>query len=216
MIYALCVCWTPPGMLMKNGMVCFGIVPVLLVCAARGCYIVIRLLSRRLHRKEPEFYTLSITVDGKTVSVPALLDTGNALHDPLSDLPVLIAEYAAMHVLFPKELRSFFKKGVKDALPQLHGTGWESRFRMIPYGGLNGKGGLLPAFRPDNVAIPCEGRIIKTGDVFVAVCSGRLCSDGRYRALLTPELFRKVLGDDSFDNTPSVPKDHAFLHGSIK
>ncbi|MFT9055258.1 MAG: sigma-E processing peptidase SpoIIGA [Ethanoligenens sp.] len=214
LIFALYLFCTPPGMLMRNGVVYFDISPVTLILAAGACYVLITLFSRVVRRRESRFYSLALTVDGKTISVSAMLDTGNSLCDPLSGTPVLVAEYEAVQMLLPKTLRPMFQKGLLQTLPELDGTGWENRLRMVPYGGLNGKGGLLPAFRPDELAVKVKNGTVKTKDVFIAVCGGRLSSDGRYRALLTPMLFNKLSGDDLFaGDAQPVPVGHAPVHG---
>lgn len=214
LIFAFYLFCTPPGMLMRNGVVYFDLSPVTLILASGGCYVAVVLLSRLVRRHEERFYSLSITVGEKTISISAMLDTGNSLCDPLSGTPVLVAEYGAVQSLLPKALRPAFQTGALQYLTQLHGTGWENRLRMVPYGGLNGKGGVLPAFRPDELAVLSKKRIRKTRDVFIAVCGGRLSSDGRYRALLTPVLLNKISGDDFFagDARP-VPAGHATVHG---
>lgn len=214
LIFALYMFCTPPGMLMRNGVVYFDISPVTLILFAGVCYVAITLLSRLVRRHESHFYRLALTVDGKTISISALLDTGNSLCEPLSGMPVLVAEYGAVQTLLPRSLRPMFQKGLLQTLPDLEGTSWEKRLRMVPYGGLNGKGGVLPAFRPDELAVTIKNKTVKIKDVFIAVCGGRLSSDGRYRALLTPLLFQKLSGDDSFaGDTQFVPAGRAHVHG---
>lgn len=214
LIFALYLFCTPPGMLLRNGVVYFDLSPVTLILAAGACYVVIVLFSRLVRRHENRFYNLSVTVDSKTVSVPAMLDTGNSLCDPLSGMPVLVAEYGAVQSLLPKALRPAFREGAFQSLKELRENDWESRLRMVPYGGLNGKGGILPAFRPDALSVKSKKQTLKTTDVLIAVCGGRLSSDGRYRALLTPMLLHKVMGDDSFvGDAQPVPAGHATVHG---
>lgn len=214
LIFALYMFCTPPGMLMRNGVVYFDISPVTLILGAGACYVALTLFSRLVRRHESRFYSLALSVDGKTVSLSAMLDTGNSLRDPLSGTPVMVAEYGAVQPLLPRALRPVFREGRTGDLPRLEGSGWENRLRMVPYGGLNGKGGLLPAFRPDELAVRLKNRTAKTKDVFIAVCGGRLCSDGRYRALLTPMLMNTLSGDDFVaGDARSVPAGHAPVHG---
>ncbi len=193
-VFALYLFCSPPGMLMRNGVVYFDLSPVTLILFAGASYVVITLLSRLLHRHEPDFYRLSVTVNNQTASFPALLDTGNSLCEPLSGLPVLVAEYGAVCRLIPEALRPFFQNGTLESLPAMENSEWRTRFRTVPYGGLNEKSGLMPAFRPDEVAVRSKKKTLISKEVFVAVCEGRLCSDGRYRALLSPSLIHRIGG----------------------
>lgn len=214
LIFACYLFFTPPGLLVRNGVVYLDVSPVALILLSGACYVLLTLLSRLVRRHEADFYGVSLTVGEHTAAFPALLDTGNTLRDPLSGVPVLVAEYQAVRPLLPRRLWDVFEKGAFDPLPDLAGTGWENRLRLVPYAGVGGGKGLLPAFRPDLLAITAKKETVKTNDVLIAVCGGRLSSDGRYRALLTPLLLNKQAGDGSFaGDSRSVPAGRAAVHG---
>ena len=91
----------------------------------------------------------------------ALIDTGNRLREPLSGLPVLIAEAAL----------------VRDILP-------ETGYRMLGYGAIGGNG-RMACFHPDALWI-CRGPRKRRGpDVWVAVSPEPL--PGLCQALAPPE-----------------------------
>jgi stage II sporulation protein GA (sporulation sigma-E factor processing peptidase) len=56
---------------------------------------------------------------------------------------------------------------------------------MIPFSSLGKTNGMLVGFRPDCVKV--EGMENKP-DVVIGIYNDRLCRDGRYRGLLSPEL----------------------------
>ena len=45
-------------------------------------------------------------MDGNAVILPAMLDSGNLLRDPLTGLPVLVVPRKAARLLFPRRIRS--------------------------------------------------------------------------------------------------------------
>lgn len=192
-IFAIWMFFSPPGMQLRNGVVYFDISPVWLILCGGGCYVVVLLLSRFLHRSNPTrtIYQLAVKVGNLSAAAPALLDTGNGLCDVMTGAPVVVAEYARMEKLIPHALRPSFRKGTLES-GALSGSPWAQRVRMVPYGGLGGKGGLLPAFRPDSVTAENGKQTVETKSVLVAVTPGRLSDDGSFGALLSPHLFSEI------------------------
>ncbi|MGB9661327.1 MAG: sigma-E processing peptidase SpoIIGA [Moorellaceae bacterium] len=135
-----------------------------------------------------------ISVNGKRRAVKALVDTGNNLRDPFSGRPVIVAEYQALRPLLPVDLQSLFflprEPDLEKAITSLAGTPWASRVRIIPFHSLGSGSGLLLGFRPDEVVIFWEDRLIKVTDVVVGLCWRPLTPEGSYRALLHPELLQ--------------------------
>ena len=48
------------------------------------------------------FVPVSIFIGGKKLDLKALVDTGNSLHDPLSNLPVVIVELDSIKEMLPQ------------------------------------------------------------------------------------------------------------------
>lgn len=186
-IYAVEYFFAPPALSVRNGVAYMDLSPIFLILSGAGCYILITLFSRLLHRNvhTEDIYRVEIEVDGVSVAFAALFDNGNDLTDAISGLPVVIAEYSRVEPLLPLELRSTFKTGKFSSPPQASGFG--RRFRVVPYGSVGNAGGLLPAFRPDRLAVKKAG--VETSDVLVAVTSRRLSDDGLFSLLLNPRLF---------------------------
>ena len=193
-IFAVWLFATPPGMYVRNGVAYFNISPVLLILATAGCYILITLASRFLHRNDltASLFETEIVVGGADVRLTGLLDTGNTLCDQISGLPVIIAEYGKTEKIIPEALRPSFKRGNILDPDSFRSCGWASRLRMVPYGSVGNVGGLLPAFRPDLVRMRAKGKTVETADVLVAVCNRRLSEDGKYSVLLNAHLLHEI------------------------
>ena len=128
--------------------------------------------SRRGKLSQRSFVSVRLEHRGKASEFTALLDTGNALSDPISGKRVMVV---AAKVLLPvfgkdspllscKDAVSIMQSSAKD--PMLCG-----RLRLIPYSALGG-GGLLPAFEAERLYT--DGREEK--DILVAI-SPRLSGD---------------------------------------
>jgi len=121
---------------------------------------------------------LEVEMQGLTVSFPALIDTGNRLHEHNSALPVLIIEESAVPEL---------AKLVESLQPCMKHT--------LPYGVL-GSSGKITCFHPDRVEIFTSGcGHAQAPDCMAAIYPGRI--PGLTRALAPPE-FAQAVHDKTF------------------
>lgn len=76
--------------------------PLLFACTA-GAYGVLWALQKLFHREDfvPRACRLAITYQGKTVILWAKADTGCALREPFSELPVIVCQASALTPLLP-------------------------------------------------------------------------------------------------------------------
>lgn len=135
--------------------------PVAIACGLLCLSLLMSLRRRRLMTWD---VTVLLSLRGRSVSFQALIDTGNRLHEPISGLPVLIVEDTLLAGLMPDD---------GDSLP----------CRRIAFGGLGGSG-AMQCFRPDDVLIRRDGRLIQAPSVWVAAYPGRI--PGAARALAPP------------------------------
>ncbi|WP_276355916.1 sigma-E processing peptidase SpoIIGA [Cohnella caldifontis] len=136
-----------------------------------------------------------IRVGGETWEIPALLDTGNRLYEPLTRIPVMILEADLWRPHLPSgwcerlqnesadKLISELDDAARDAFP------WMDRLRLVPYRGVNGVSRLMLAVKPDAVTLSREGGAAAVSTrLLIGLDGGRLSSDGAYRAILHPDL----------------------------
>ncbi len=114
-----------------------------------------------VNTRKSNLHILSFTTEEKNYTLSALLDTGNALYDSLTQLPVVIVQADAI-----------------DADTQ--------NLRRIPYRTLTGEVRTLPAMYIQKIYI--DGR--ETGGCMLALTDAKLSPDGRFCALLHSALFQ--------------------------
>jgi stage II sporulation protein GA (sporulation sigma-E factor processing peptidase) len=173
----------PSGMFYRNGAVYFDVrLPVFVVFAC-VCYALVRGTALLLRRRHPGANACQATIQmmGRSITLPALYDSGNRLTDGFTGAPVAVAEYAALEHFLPEALRPFFR-GEMDysQLPREHP--WRARLREIPFHAL-GQEGLLPAFRADAVTAKTKSAAQASPQAIVAVTAQAL-SDGAYSVIL--------------------------------
>lgn len=137
--------------------------------------------------------TVEIAFDDRKVDFPALIDTGNSLHDPVTNLPVVVVEFDAIKKILPEEICMIFTQGKEDDLSVVASlvtnSSWYSRFRLIPFTSLGKENGMLIGFKPDYIEIDGEDERRKgIKDVIVGIYNKTLSRNRSYQALLSPDL----------------------------
>lgn len=140
-------------------------IPLLVSAFGGGLLLLCLLLSARTSRLTTWEVTVCLQLRGRSVSFRALIDTGNRLREPISGLPVLIAEENLLHNLLPSLGEKTFPG------------------RNISFGALGGSG-TIRCFHPDLVLIRRGNTLIQAPDVWVAIYPGKI--PGSSRALAPP------------------------------
>ena len=145
--------------------------PVSLLAAFAAFYALFTAAFSTLARRRFNGGTapLTLTWGGRTVTVTALLDTGNTLRDPSGGLPVTVCALEAVEPLLPREAAAILRRepDASRALLALAGAGITGFF-PVPYAAVGNPGGILAAFRPDGAALggrafPCAVAIDPAG-----------------------------------------------------
>ncbi|MDR1912894.1 MAG: sigma-E processing peptidase SpoIIGA [Clostridiales bacterium] len=181
-----------PGSIAGTNVVSFSL-PILLASVA-AFYVLFRFLRDWMeHRalKRQICMPVKIFFDELNVELNALVDTGNSLREPISQAPVIVAEFDTVKVFLPDRIKLiFYEKQENDLNNLLEFTqdNFSHRIRMIPYESLGQKNGMLIGFRPDKVEIRREKDVLTLKEVVIGVYNFALSRDGDYQGLLNPEL----------------------------
>lgn len=147
-------------------------------------------LSRR--KTESLLVPINISIENKTVSFDALVDTGNSLCDPLSKLPVVVVEFNAISTILPDEIKVIFDLKQENDLTAVTSavskSTWFSRFRLIPFSSLGKENGMLIGFKPDFILIGAKETQKNICEVVIGIYNRTLSRNDSYKALLGPDL----------------------------
>lgn len=145
-------------------------------------YGVFRLFHRMFPREGTHISVSRLLVENRGIQreIFAKADTGNALREPFSGLPVIVVQKESLVDLAPPGLLDFITPdgNTKPSLSVLEG------FRLVPFQSVGGEG-VLPAFRPHKVQDKKTGKSLSC---YVALCSQKL-SAGQFDAIYNPGLF---------------------------
>ena len=178
-----------PGISTVHAVALLSAVPVILIVSRRGLAAL-----KNNWRKDSFYISITLDVDGHQCSIPAFIDTGNDLQDPLSRLPVIVVDYTAISCLFPHQLCCIIAEHgdhPTEILQQIYslsgGEKWAKRLRLVPFSSIGRQNGLLLGFRPDNVFFEKEGRTVRSMAIIAVtqkLAGGRL----EYQAIVNPDL----------------------------
>lgn len=166
-----------------------------LILAFALVFIILRVVWDVIQSKiirEKLLVQLIISFDRKAIMLHALVDTGNSLYDPLTNMPVVVVEFSAIKELLPADIRNIFENDSDNDLSKVTSTisssDWFSRFRLIPFTSLGRENGMLIGFRPDYIEIGTESEKKGVRDVIIGIYNRALSRNEQYKALLNPEL----------------------------
>ncbi len=98
---------------------------------------------------------VTVEMDGRSVTVRGLVDSGNLLRDPMGGRAVICLSEASARQVLGETWDGVLTSGGRE-LSGLQDARDVRRLRLIPAGTATG-GGLLPGFRPDRVLLAPEG-----------------------------------------------------------
>ncbi len=142
-----------------------------------GFYILIKFFGMILDERSVKnsVIKLKITIDGKTTTVNALIDTGNALYDPITMLPVMILEKEKLKSIIDTDNITNTNKILYDEIKKYN-------MHIIPYKDASGNEHIFYAIKPQEILDITSNRSLR--EMLIAITDSRLSSDGTYNALL--------------------------------
>ncbi|KRQ86578.1 Sporulation factor SpoIIGA [Caloramator mitchellensis] len=135
---------------------------------------------------------LEVFLDNKHCSLKALIDTGNSLRDPLTNLPVIVTFLDAIEAILPETTFRKMKssKSYDEIIEALINSELKQRVRLIPYKALGIDNGLIAAIRTDKIIVAKEKKFSKIDDCILAIYNLPLSENGEFDALAFPEIIR--------------------------
>lgn len=135
-------------------------------------------------------FMVHIKFDGQEISGQGFLDTGNMLRDPLTENPVLIAEYNWLKQYLPLDLIKVFENSLNETelLTSAADSSWAARLRIIPFSSIGRQNGLLLGIRTDEVRLKIGNEYIYRKNLIVAIYQEKLSLEGNYHLLIPAEI----------------------------
>ena len=114
--------------------------------------------------KKSKYVTVNAVLFGKTVTLRAMVDTGNRLREPISGRSVIVADKARILEALPPLLSAALKNPSPDRW--LSNEQYATHIRLVPTNTATGAG-MLPAILPDKLMLT-DGKETYPADYLIA------------------------------------------------
>ena len=206
--FALLYIIKPQNILMKNG-VYIGTYPikVAIIGALVGfiiTYLAFKLIKGRISKKNV-FYEVTIIFKGKIVGVTAMLDTGNLLKDPISQMPVMLVQKDKLYKIIPKNILDSIEKALGGddniEIDTKERNEYFSRFRIIPFKSIGKQNGMLIGFKADKIKIDINDNVEDLKNIIIGIYNGKFSKSEKYSALIGLDILERGNENEFATNT---------------
>lgn len=170
------------GISVSGGIPYFGVPSELIFAAAALSYGVLTLIGAARGSARQKSSDIGISVDGRSLRLRALSDSGNMLREPISGKPVIVVPATAAASLFAdaeaRILSDLSARDVFDAYSRLTAAR-AGMFRLAPYKTAGGSG-MMIVLRPDAVTV--DGR--RTDKYLVGISPEEIDAGAGCRAVI--------------------------------
>lgn len=131
--------------------------------------IAFKVIKNRLSKNDM-FCDVEIGYREKTVNARLMIDSGNLLKDPITNIPVIVVEKEKLREIIESEVLDGLENivyGIDEDLTKKIGEDYISRFRLIPFSSLGKQNGMLIGFKPDKIIIKFDGIEIEKNNVII-------------------------------------------------
>ncbi len=183
--FALLYFIRPQDILFQNG-VLTGTYPIKMILAGGivGFAIVVisfKNIKGKLNKKDMYCNVKLCERENKKV-ITAIIDTGNFLKDPITKIPVIVAEINSLDGLFPSKILHNASKIINGGDIDL--GEYASKIRVIPFKSLGKDNGLLLGIKIDKAYIEYQDNVHEIKNIIVGIYNGNLSRSGKYEGLV--------------------------------
>ena len=130
---------------------------------------------------------IKVKIDGEEVKMKAMIDTGNFLKEPITNIPVIIVEQSILKGIISNEILDNIDKILGGDLEKLSieiKNKYIPKLKIIPFNSIGKSNGMLLGVKADNIEIEEETKVKKVDQVIVGLYNKKLSKKGEYSALI--------------------------------
>ena len=192
--FALIYIIKPQNILMKNGLFLgtYTLKTVMLGAVVAFCIIIgaFAIIKNKISKKDM-FCEIEILINQKKIKTKAMIDTGNMLKEPITNVPVIVVEHILLYSSMPKEILNNLKEimgGDFKNIPCDIQEKYISKLKLIPFSSLGKQNGMLIGIRPEYVKVITDEQEKINKNVIIGIYEKSLTKKGEYQALIGIEL----------------------------
>lgn len=152
--------------------------------------IAFKIIKNKISKKDL-ICDISVRLDNKSIKTKALIDTGNMLKEPITNLPVIVMEHTLLYDVIPKDILNNTEKilgGDFSKIPDNIRDEYFSKLKVIPFSSLGKQNGMLLGIKGENLTVNLKDEIKKIDKLIIGIYNKSLTKRGEYRSLLGLEI----------------------------
>lgn len=157
--------------------------------------------------KKDIYCTITIYFKKENITTIALLDTGNMLKDPITQMPVIVVEKEILRKILPDIILNNLNKIIGGDVPKEvyedENLEYITKFRVIPFSSIGKANGMLLGFKANKVVIKDEDEQQTIENVIVGIYESKLSKKNQYFALIGLDLLE---GSEKNEFTTNVSR----------
>lgn len=184
----------PENISIKNGMFTGDYVLKVIILGAIVALIIvkisIKIIKNKLNPKDM-YCKIKMKINEKTVETKAMIDTGNLVKEPITNIPVVIVERSLLEGIISNEILDNLENilcGDLSNISEETQNEYFTKLRCIPYSSLGKENGMLVGIKIPEIMVQKEEEEKKTSNIILGIYNKSLTKKGEYRALIGVEL----------------------------
>ena len=152
---------------------------VIVICAFK--------LVRSKFSKKDLFCNIIIKINQKEIKTRAMLDTGNLLKEPITNIPVVVVEHTLLEGIIPTEILDNIENilgGDLEKISEKTKNEYMSRLKVIPFTSLGKQNGMLLGLKADEIVVVEEENKKNVDKVIIGIYNKKLSKKNEYKALV--------------------------------
>ena len=152
--------------------------------------VAFKFVKNRISKKDL-FCNIKIIINQSKINVKAVIDTGNFLKEPITNIPVIIVEKDILKNFVPKEILENIENilgGDLKNIPENIQNEYMSKLKVIPFSSLGKQNGMLLGIKADGVVVEIdnEEKYVEkyVEKVILGIYTKKLSKKDEYNALL--------------------------------
>lgn len=180
----------PQEVFIKNGIfVGENILKIILLGAIVAFLIIkisLKIIKTKINSKDM-YCKIKVKLEGKYIETRAMIDTGNLVKEPITNIPVVIIESSLLYGVLPSKILNNLENilcGNFEHIPEEIQEKYNSKLKCIPYSSLGKQNGMLIGIKAEEIEIETEEETKKSNNVIIGIYDKSLTKKGEYRALI--------------------------------
>ena len=148
--------------------------------------VAFKFVKNRISKKDL-FCNIKIIINQSKINVKAVIDTGNFLKEPITNIPVIVVEKEVLKNVVPDEILENIENILGGDLKNISESiqnEYMSKLKVIPFSSLGKQNGMLLGIKADGVVVEIDSEEKYVEKVILGIYTKKLSKKDEYNALL--------------------------------